>query len=146
MKKKIVRILLVLFIAIQAFRIDKTNPPVVQSQDFITMHKPSETIANTLKNSCYDCHSNTSKYPWYTNVAPVSWLIKHHINEGREELNFSEWGTFTAKRKSKKLEDIVEEVEAGEMPMTPYVLMHSEAKMSTEQREALGNYFKGLEK
>lgn len=146
MKKKILKILLVVFIAIQAFRIDKTNPPVVASQDFIAMYKPSEAIANTLRNSCYDCHSNTSKYPWYSNVAPVSWLVKNHINEGREELNFSEWGTFTAKRKSKKLEDIVEEVEAGEMPMKPYVLMHSEAKMSSEQREALVNYFKELGK
>ena len=146
MKSKIIKILFVIFIAIQAFRIDKTNPPIDTTQDFITMYKPSEAVANTLKTSCYDCHSNESKYPWYSNVAPVSWLVKNHINEGREEVNFSEWGKLTTKRKMKKLEDIIEEVEEGEMPMTPYVLMHSDAKMSDETRKAFLDYFKSIGK
>ena len=130
MKSKIIKILLAVFILIQFIRIDKTNPKVDQAQDFISIYKPSESIAKTLKSSCYDCHSNESKYPWFSNIAPVSWMVKHHIDEGREELNFSEWGTFLTKRKLKKIEEIIEEVEAGEMPMKPYVIMHNDTKIS----------------
>lgn len=144
MKSKIIKILLVVFIAMQAFRIDKTNPQAAKELDFISINKPSKDIAKVLKASCYDCHSNESTYPWYSNVAPVSWFLKHHIDEAREELNFSEWGNFSEKRKAKKLEEITEEVEEGEMPMTSYLLMHSEAKMSDVQREAFVTYFKSL--
>ena len=144
MKSKIIKILLVVFIAMQAFRIDKTNPQAAKELDFISINKPSKDITQLLKASCYDCHSNESKYPWYSNVAPVSWFLKHHIDEAREEVNFSEWGSFSEKRKAKKMEEIIEEVEEGEMPMTPYVMMHSEAKMSKAQRETFIKYFKSL--
>jgi hypothetical protein len=146
MKSKIIKVLAVVFVLIQFIRIDKTNPEIDKTQDFISIYKPNEAIANTLKSSCYDCHSSESTYPWYSNIAPVSWMVKHHIDEGREELNFSEWGTFTTKRKMKKLEEIVEEVEEGEMPMTPYVMIHSEAKMSDTERKAFLDFFKKLRK
>jgi hypothetical protein len=146
MKSKIIKILTILFVLIQFIRIDKTNPKIDKTQDFISIYKPNETVRNTLKSSCYDCHSSESKYPWYSNISPVSWMLKHHINEGREELNFSEWGTFTTKRKMKKLEEIVAEVEDGEMPMTPYIMMHSEAKMSEASRKAFLDFFKKLGK
>ena len=97
-----------------------------------------------LKTSCYDCHSSESKYPWYSNVAPVSWWVKDHINEGREELNFSEWGTFSDKRKAKKIHEVLEEVEEGEMPMTPYLIIHTDAKLSPEQTENFMSWFKKL--
>ena len=87
-----------------------------------------------LKTSCYDCHSNESIYPWYTNIAPVSWWIKKHINEGRDELNFSEWGNYSARRKDHKLDEIIELVEEGEMPLKSYLITHGDAKISTEQR------------
>ena len=102
MKSKIIKILLVVFIAIQAFRIDKTNPQAAKELDFISINKPSKDITQLLKASCYDCHSNESKYPWYSNVAPVSWFLKHHIDEAREEVNFSEWGSFLKSAKPKK--------------------------------------------
>lgn len=142
MIKKIAIGFIVLLVIIQFFRIDKTNPTIIQENDFISITNPPENIKNLLKTSCYDCHSNESTYPWYTNVAPISWWVKQHINEAREELNFSEWGTFTEKRKKHKLEEVYEEVEEGEMPLKSYLIAHSEAKLTTEQKNELVAWFK----
>lgn len=142
MKKKIVIGCMVLLVLIQFIRIDKTNPEVVMENDFIVQTNPPEHIQAILKTSCYDCHSNESTYPWYTNVAPISWWVKQHINEAREELNFSEWGTFTEKRKKHKLEEVYEEVEESEMPLKSYLIAHSEAKLTTEQKNELVAWFK----
>ncbi len=132
-------------VIIQFFGIDKTNPPVEASQDFLSIANPPAEIAALIKSSCYDCHSHQTKYPWYTNVAPVSWMIGHHIEEGREHLNFSKWGTYPAKKRAHKIEECYEEVEEGEMPMKGYVILHSEAKMSKEQKEQLIAWFKQRE-
>lgn len=148
MSKLIKRILLGLAVAlvvIQFFRIDKTNPPVEATQDFLNIAAPSAEIATLIKDACYDCHSHETKYPWYSNVAPISWMVAHHIEEGREHLNFSKWGTFSAKKRAHKIEECYEEVEKGEMPMYAYVLLHSEAKMTDEQKSALIAWFKERE-
>ena len=142
MIKKIAIGFIVLLVIIQFFRIDKTNPTIIQENDFISITNPPENIKNLLKTSCYDCHSNESTYPWYTNVAPISWWVKQHINEAREELNFSEWGAFTEKRKKHKLEECFEMVEEGEMPLKSYLIVHDEAKLTTEQKNELVVWFK----
>ncbi len=103
--------------------------------------KPNTEIKTILKASCYDCHSNESAYPWYTNIAPFSWLVKNHINEGRQHLNFSEWGTYSIEKSDHKLEECIDEVEEGEMPLSSYTLMHKEAELSKEQKEALMHWF-----
>lgn len=145
MKKKIIIALGSVLVIIQFFRIDKVNPSYEMENDFIMVTDPPELVKNILKNSCYDCHSFETKYPWYTNVAPVSWWIKYHINEGRDELNFSEWATFELKRKNHKLEEIIEMVEEGEMPMNSYTWVHSEARLTDEQQDALINWTKSLQ-
>ena len=142
MKKKIALGFIALLVIIQFFRIDKTNPAIIQENDFISITNPPENIKQLLKTSCYDCHSNESTYPWYTNIAPISWWVKQHINEAREELNFSEWGTFTEKRKKHKLEECFEMVEEGEMPLKSYLIVHDEAKLTTEQKNELVVWFK----
>ncbi len=144
--KKILIGLLIILVAIQFVRIDKDNPPVEESQEFMTIMSPPAEIATLMKASCYDCHSHETKYPWYTNVAPVSWWIKKHINEGRGHLNFSIWGTYSAKKAAHKLEECYEEVEEGKMPLTSYLPMHPEAKLSDEQVNLLVNWFKEKEK
>lgn len=144
MMKKILIALAVIFVVIQFIRIDKTNPEVVLANDFIEIAKPNAEIAAMIKTSCYDCHSSQSKYPWYSNVAPVSWLVKNHINEGREHFNFSEWNDYPAEDQKHILHECAEEVEEGEMPMKPYLLMHSEAKLTAEQQENLVKYFKNF--
>lgn len=142
MIKKIAIGFIALLVIIQFIRIDKTNPEVVMENDFIVQTNPPEHIQTILKTSCYDCHSNESTYPWYTNVAPISWWVKKHINEAREELNFSEWGTFSTKRQKHKLEEGAEMVEEGEMPLPSYIIAHSEAKLTTEQKNELVAWFK----
>jgi len=137
MKKKIVLGLLIIVVVMQFFRIDKTNPEVNIADDFIAITNPPEEIATILKTSCYDCHSNESSYPWYSNIAPISWWLKHHLNEGREELNFSEWNTYSEKRKDHKLEELAEEVEEGEMPLNSYTWTHSNANLSVDQKNRL---------
>ena len=144
MKKKIFLAIIAIIVLIQFFRIDKTNPEVITENDFITITQPSEEVTTILKTACYDCHSNESKYPWYTNIAPISWWVKQHINEGREELNFSEWGTFKAKKKDHKLEELIEEVEEGEMPLKEYTWTHAEANLTKEQKELLIQWIKEI--
>lgn len=146
MKKKVLYSLVAIIIVIQFIRIDKTNPDINSADDFIEITKPSEDIAILLKSACYDCHSFESTYPWYSNIVPVSWWVKHHINEGREELNFSKWSTYDAKKKDHKLEEIIEEVEEGEMPLKPYPITHPEARLSDSQKEEFIGWIKQIRK
>lgn len=143
-KKYIFGALAIALIFIQFFQIDKTNPPTPTENDFITMTQPPAEIAEMLKNSCYDCHSNHTKYPWYTNVSPLSHWIKGHIDNGRKKLNFSTWNQYDAGKRSHKLEEIAEEVKATHMPIFTYTLMHSDAKMTTEERAAFVKYYESL--
>lgn len=142
--KNIAIFLVFLFLVIQSIRIDKTTEPVNPTTDFIALTSANAEIANTLKIACYDCHSSQPTYPWYTNIAPVSWWIKHHINEGSQHLNFSIWGTYSDKRKNHKLEECIEMIEEGEMPISSYTLMHGEAKLTDAQKLQLVEFFKAL--
>lgn len=144
MIKKIILGLIILLVLIQFIRIDKTNPPVDTTKDFITLTKPSDEIKGILVTSCYDCHSNQTTYPWYSNVAPVSWWLKDHINEGREHLNFSEWGNYKEKRQQHKLDECIEEVHEGEMPLSSYTITHKGAALSPAQQETLNNWIATL--
>ncbi len=143
--KKILTILFVLFIIIQFFRIDKTNPPVNKGMDFLTIKNTPENIATKIRTSCYDCHSNETKYPWYSNIQPIAWFLKDHIDEGRKKLNFSTFATYEPKRQAHKLAEAVEMVETGEMPLESYLLAHPEAKLTAEEQKTMVNYFKKIE-
>ncbi len=98
--KKLFFLLVVAFALLQFFQIDKTNPPVDKNMDFLTIKKTPEDVAQLIKTSCYDCHSNESVYPWYTNIQPFGWFIKDHIEEGRKELNFSTFATYLTTKTS----------------------------------------------
>ncbi|MCO6480949.1 MAG: heme-binding domain-containing protein [Phaeodactylibacter sp.] len=136
--------LLAALVIIQFFGIDKTNPPVNQSEEFMTLAAPPADVAQLIKDACYDCHSHETKYPWYTNIEPVSWWIKDHIEHGREHLNFSAWGAYDAEKKAHKAEECGEEVEKGKMPLKSYLPMHPEARLSDAQRERLSSWFMAL--
>ncbi|WP_018344279.1 heme-binding domain-containing protein [Cytophaga aurantiaca] len=145
MKKKILIGLLVLLVVIQFIRVDKTNPPVDVTQDFITITKPPVEIVSLLKTACYDCHSNETNYPWYFNVAPFSWWAKDHVNDGRKHLNYSIWATYNKERQTHKLDEMYGEVEEDQMPLSSYELMHNEAELTTEQRITLVNWLRTLD-
>jgi len=142
--KKIIAGVVVVFIIMQFFRIDKTNPPIDASVDMINVAQVPTEVSSILKTSCYDCHTNESVYPWYTNVAPVSWWIKKHVNEGRDELNFSEWGSYSLRRKDHKLDEIIEMVEENEMPLPSYLIGHGDADLSAEQKAQIIDWAKAV--
>lgn len=145
MKKNLKNILLGLvavLVVIQIFQIDKTNPPLDAANDLINMEQAPAQVAEVLKNACYDCHSNETKYPWYTYVQPVGWWIKGHIDEGRKHLNYSVWGTYSAKRKDHKLEEMEDLVSKGAMPLDSYTWAHPEARLTDEQRNTLVAWFR----
>ena len=134
--------LLMILLVLQFFQINKTNPEIKPAEDFLVINKTEASTAKLLKDACYDCHSHETKYPWYTNVVPLSWWIKKHIVKGREELNFSTWATYSAKKADHKLEESIEMLEEKKMPLKSYVIAHSEAKLSAEQIKQLSDYFR----
>jgi hypothetical protein len=137
MKRKILLLVIIIFVGIQFIPVEENKSDTFSKDDFILTTNPPEDIGKLLKNSCYDCHSNTSKYPWYDKIAPVSWWVADHIDHAKGELNFSEWDTYTPKKKKHKLEEIVEETFEGEMPLKSYLWMHGDAKLSDEQLKQL---------
>lgn len=140
--KKILVIILVAFVIIQFFPIDKTNVPVNPGMDFLKIKNTKPEIAKLINGSCYDCHSDETKYPWYSNIAPASWWLKNHINEGRKHLNFSIFATYEPQRQIHKMEECVEMLEKHEMPLESYYLGHQDAKLTDAQRQKMINYFK----
>lgn len=144
MKKTLNRIALVLLfvvVVMQFFRIEKTVPASDPSHDLLRVAGPSGEVASLLKVACYDCHSFQTEYPWYTNIAPVSWWIKDHIDEGREHLNFSIWGAYESGEQLELLHECAEEVEEGQMPLPSYTWIHGAAKLTDYQRNLLKNWF-----
>ena len=142
--RKILIAALIALVIIQFISIDKTNPEVIVDQDFINITNPPAKVASMLRNACYDCHSHESVYPWYTNVQPVAWWIKGHIKGGKQHLNYSEWGTYTEDKKSHKIEESIEEIEANHMPLKSYTWTHSDAQLSHRDREELIQWLKTL--
>lgn len=136
MKKVAIGFILIL-IAIQFIPVDKTNPPVTAD-----LNAPPD-VKSILKRSCYDCHSNETKWIWYSHVAPVSWLVASDVEEGREHLNFSEWGNLTRQKIARKKEHIWEEVKEGGMPLSKYLWMHSDAKLSQKDKDIIRDWTGG---
>ena len=135
MVRKILLLLLVILVILQFFRPHLTNTATVASQANInnSFTVPAD-IDQVLKTSCYDCHSNKTTYPWYSSIQPVGWWLQDHVTEGKKELNFDEFGTYSLRRQYKKFEEIGEEVEEGEMPLTSYTFIHTNAKLTPEQK------------
>ena len=144
MTKKIFLGVLAFLVAIQFFRIDQDSLALDSSTDFIRIYAPPNDVAAILKTSCYDCHSYETNYPWYSNVAPVSWWVGHHIEEGREELNFSEWTKYSPKKAQHKLKEMIEEIHERKMPLPSYTWMHPESNLSPEQREILTQWIESI--
>jgi len=135
--KKLLLIIIIIFALIQLIRPDRTNPPVDES---ITLHAPDK-VAAILKRSCYDCHSNETVWPWYSNIAPLSWSIVAHVNDGRKALNFSKWAKIDPKTKAKRLKRAIKTTANGMMPLSTYLWIHKDAKLSKEDKEILKTWF-----
>jgi hypothetical protein len=128
-------IAIVVFAALQLFNPARTNPPV--KVDFIVAAQPPAAVAAALRAACYDCHSHETLWPWYSRLAPVSWLVVSDVNEGREHLNFSDWPQSDAARTAKKLDRLSEVLDYREMPPAKYTLLHPAARLTDEQRKQI---------
>jgi len=140
--KLLVIVLFVAFIVIQFFRPTKntsTNPAAF-ANDISNVYKVPEDVVLILQTSCYDCHSNNTKYPWYSNIQPVAWWLNDHILEGKKEVNFSEFASYSVGRKYKKFGEIIKELAENEMPMSSYTVIHRNAILNQAQKLSLSNW------
>lgn len=143
--KKIIFWIALGFLGIQLIPVDRENKAVNRKDNFVDIYKTPDNIRVILKNACYDCHSNETEYPTYSYIAPISWTIKDHINDGREHLNFSEWGSYNKDLRENAVEKTISNVQDLEMPLPSYIGYHPKANLTTKQRETLINYFKDLQ-
>ena len=122
---------LLLLLLMQLVPAERTNPPVISDID-----APAE-IREILRRSCYDCHSHETRWPWYSYVAPMSWFVVDHVDDGRADLNFSDWPVFDFEAQDLAFEDIGQQIEQGEMPLTSYLLLHPSARLSDDDKRRL---------
>ncbi len=138
--KKILLILFIAFVIAQFYPPKKNEMTTIPETDFITITNPPQNVQNILKMSCYDCHSNTTNYPWYNHIVPVSYWLVSHVDEGKEHLNFSLWGDYSSKQKAHKLEEIIEEVKQKHMPLNSYLWMHADAKLTDKHIKTITDW------
>lgn len=146
MAKKILLGVLVVLVVMQFIRPEKNESDVPSANDIRVHHAVPDNVLSILKRACYDCHSNNTNYPWYANIQPIGWWLANHIEEGKEELNFSEFAAYSAKKADHKLEELAEMVEDREMPLESYTLIHKEAVLSSEEAETLINWANDVRK
>ena len=140
--KKIGIGLVVVLIIIQFIHPAKNQAEVLGDNDITKVVPVPDEVMTLLKTSCFDCHSNHTNYPWYSNIQPVGFWLDDHVNEGKRKLNFSEYKTFKLKRQLHKLEEVAEQLEKKEMPLSSYLIIHHEAELSESQAKLLSDWAK----
>ena len=126
-----------LLLAIQIVPVNHANSSVDPSRSLYASLPVPADVKAVFDRSCKNCHSNETSWPWYSYVAPVSWIVARDVHEGRRKMNFSEWGSYPAQRKEDKLEEICEQVTNGDMPDRKYAIFHRSAKPTPQEREAV---------
>lgn len=146
MKKltKIIFWVLVGFVLIQFIPVDRVNPPVDKNENFSDVQNTPEKMKGLLRNACYDCHSNETVYPKYAYIAPFSWSVKSHVNDGRKHLNFSVWASYNKDLKKNMLEKSVQTIRGKVMPMPAYIIYHDEANLSEAERAVMTKYLQEI--
>lgn len=129
---------------VQFIPVERNQSDIIPKTDFMLVNNVPENLKNKLHVSCYDCHSNNTRYPWYDKIQPVAWFLEDHIKEGKAELNFSQWGEYSDRRKNSKLRSIISQIEEGKMPLDSYVLLHPDADLSEEDKLEFINYMQQL--
>ena len=144
MLRKIFYFLLLVFVVIQFFRPTRNISTGISVNDINRHYNLPDSVQQILKKSCYDCHSNNTNYPWYYNVQPVGWWLQNHINDGKRELNFSEFASYAAKKQSRKMGKTSEEVKEGGMPLNSYLWIHTDSKLNEAEKATLANWAEAL--
>ena len=133
--KRALFIFLIIFIVMQYIRPDRTNIAVEKS---IEIHTPVE-VTQIFQSACYDCHSNETRWPWYSEISPFAWVISNHVTQGRKALNFSIWENYSEEEKKEHLKDIYRTVYAA-MPLPSYIFAHEEANLTKKQRSTVRDW------
>ena len=130
-------ILAIAFVGIQFFQIDKTNPEIVQAETLESIIAVPLDVKIILGKACNDCHTNNTRYPWYSYIQPNGWFLRSHVDDGRRHLNFDKFTTYDANKQSKRLEEMCEEVTEGKMPLPSYLWIHRDAVLTETEKKAL---------
>ena len=133
-------LLLIVFIVAQFFGPEKNQGEVASLDSFVTETHPPDDVMIVLKQACFDCHSDFTRYPWYSNITPVNYWMDGHVQHGKEELNFSKWNSYSVKRKDRKMEETIEMIENKEMPLPSYTWTHKDAILSDTQVKAVRDW------
>jgi hypothetical protein len=147
MIKKTGVVILIIIVSIQFIRPSKNIHGTADffKNDISVVYSMPDNVKNILKTSCYDCHSNNTIYPWYSNIQPFGWWLQFHVDEGKLELNFSEFASYPLKKQAKKLHEIVEEIKWDKMPMPSYLWIHKDAKLKPDDKRVLITWLKSFE-
>jgi hypothetical protein len=143
--KKLLLLLIVVLIGVQFIPKDpKNQSSEIQPMAIEIVHTVPDSVLNILKNSCFVCNSNNTNYPWYANIQPADWWLNDHIVEGKDELNFSEFGSYALRRQFHKLKEIEEQVEENEMPLESYTIIHQNAALSATDKQLVTKWAANL--
>jgi hypothetical protein len=144
MRKKILLTILAILIIIQFIRPARNVSATVAATDITKVYEVPQHVQQLLQVACNDCHSNNTAYPWYTNIQPVGWWLQHHVNEGKEHLDFSVFGSYKPRRQAHKLEEVAEQVREGHMPLDSYLWIHKDAILSADDKAMLTAWAESL--
>ena len=129
--------LLIVFIAIQFIQPASNKSGQMLTTDFTKIYAVPDSVQSLLQKACYNCHSNNTKYPCYANLQPIAWMMARHIKNGKDKLNFSDFGSYTSRRQISKLKGIASQIKDDEMPLSSYKLMHKKATLSQAEKTLL---------
>ena len=142
--KKILVALLVVFIIMQFFGPEKNQGDMASIDAFIADTNPPSEVHELLKNTCFDCHSDVTRYPWYNNITPVNYWMAEHIEHGKEHFDVSSWESYDLKKKDHKMDELIEEVQEKKMPLPSYTYTHGDANLTDEQIKAIVDWGKAV--
>lgn len=144
MFKKVLLFLLAALVVIQFFHPKKNKAEGPQPNAIAAVYGMPENVRTILSKACFDCHSNNTRYPWYARIQPVHWWMNNHINEGKEEVNFDEYGNKPLRYQYHKMEETIEMVKKGDMPLNSYTWIHKDAILTDEEKTAVENWATGV--
>ncbi len=133
-------ILLLLLVGIQFFRPERNVAAVAGPHDIQTAYAMSPELQGVFKRACNDCHTNNTEYPWYANIQPVAWWLNNHVKDGKRHLNLSEFMHYSLAKQYHKVEEIAHEVNDGGMPLSSYTLVHTNAKLTAEEKKMISDW------
>ena len=133
--KRLLIIATALLVILQFIRPEKNKSESDPKHDIVNHLHPPLQMENVLRTSCYDCHSNVTRYPWYAEVQPIGWWLAGHIKDAQAELNFSDFGGYKPRRQYRKLDEMITQIQEGGMPLPSYLIIHTDARLSREQKD-----------